>query len=242
MRPLRNQHIHSRGSGSRSRLGALNHHRIDRRYGHRHARNFSHLQSRPQKLDSRSPQRIAFQQRNLQLPLSQAQHHVRLLRHFHQQSRRRCLPHYHVNRLVAVDPVRHSQQQPTRLQHLARFGNILPHEIRHGHFAPVNRDAHRRDRAQKRRRRQNKNQQRHPSQPFQSLAQCHNPCRVGPAFLGGPLAPRSTKVSILPVISSTVSCARSPSVAPVFSQSSSWTISEYATTQLGIRRSLRGVW
>src|SRR5713226_217993 len=153
-RPLRNQHVHSRRRRSRSGLRILNHHRVHRLVRHRDGRNFPDLQSRAQQLDSRSAQRIAFQQRNLQLPLPQAQHHVRLLRHFHQQARRRCLPHHHVNGLVAVDSVRHAQHQPARLQHLARLGYILAHQIRHRHLAPVNRDAHRRDRAQKRRRRQ----------------------------------------------------------------------------------------
>jgi len=76
-RTLRNQHVHPRRRCSRAGLRILNHDCIHRRR-HGYARDFSYLQSRSKQFNSRSPQRIAFQQRDLQLPLPQAQHHVRL--------------------------------------------------------------------------------------------------------------------------------------------------------------------
>src|SRR6267143_949154 len=117
---------------------------------------------------------------------------MRRLRHFHQQARRRRLSHHHVNRLVSVNPVRHSQYQSAQLEHLACLGKIFTHQVRHRHFTPVNRNPHRRNRAQKRRRRQNKHQQRHPPQPFQSLSKSHTlKSRFSPSIRQPFLAPKS---------------------------------------------------
>src|SRR5256885_6019296 len=41
--------------------------------------NLSHLQTGAQQYDTRSSQRISLEERNLQLPLAQTEHHMRLL-------------------------------------------------------------------------------------------------------------------------------------------------------------------
>src|ERR1700675_604311 len=191
-RHTRNQHVHSRRRRISSLLGILQHHRVRRFIRHGHIRNLAHLQSFSQQLNPRCPQRVALQRWNLQLFLRQAQHHVRLLRYLHQHPRRRRLPHHLIDRQIAVHPIRHPQQQSLRTQRLPRLRHVLSHQVGHGYFAAVNRHAHRRNRAQKCRRRQDEHQKRHPAKPFQSFPQRHRPpwsAKAKPSLLRRKLQP-----------------------------------------------------
>jgi hypothetical protein len=136
------------------------------------------LQAGAKQLDPRNTKRIAFEQGNFQLALAQAQHHVSLLRHLHQQAGRRRLPHDDVDGLIAIHAIRDAKHQPTRAQHSVSLADIFADQVGHGYFAAVDSNPHRRDGAKKGGGSEDKNEKSRLAEGLQTLAESHNVGRM----------------------------------------------------------------
>ncbi len=77
--------------------------------GHADGGHFADLQASAEQFDAGGAEGIAFEQRDLQLALAEAEHDVRLLRFFHQQAGGGSLAHDDVYGQVAVDAVGYFQ-------------------------------------------------------------------------------------------------------------------------------------
>jgi len=105
------------GSGSAgTRARCLNHDGVRGLVRSGDARNFADLQAGAEQLNARGAKGVSLKQGNLQLPLAEAENHMRLLRNLHKHAGRRALPDHDINRKFAVDAVRHAKDKPARVQ------------------------------------------------------------------------------------------------------------------------------
>src|SRR5260370_31911820 len=142
-RALRYEDVDAGRGGAGGGARRLEHDFVDGRVGHGQGGNFADLQACGQQLDARSAEGIAFQQRNLQLTLAEAEDYVSLLRLFHEQACERRLADNDVDGQLAVDAIGHAQHQAARAQQAAGFPNALPAQVGHVDFPAVDCDSHR---------------------------------------------------------------------------------------------------
>ena len=108
-RALGDQDIDSGSGGAGSRARGLDYDFVDGPFGQGDGGNFAYLEACAEKFDARGAKRIAFEERDLQFTLAQAQDYVGLLGFFHQQAGGGRLADYYVDGEFAIDAVCHTE-------------------------------------------------------------------------------------------------------------------------------------
>jgi hypothetical protein len=112
--------------------------------------NFADLHAGTQQFDARGADAVIGENRYGGLLGAEADHDVRVLTDFHFHSRGRSLTHDSIHGQGTEHAVFDFERYAAALHNLLRFHRFLSDHVRHGHFAALNRKAHRHERAEKR--------------------------------------------------------------------------------------------
>jgi hypothetical protein len=167
------QDIDARGGGAVTGLGILDDYGVDDLLGKGDVGDFAYLQPGAEKLNAGDAQTAAFERRNFELPLTEAEHYVSLLGNFHHHAGGRSLPDDFVDWHFAVHTVGDAENESLGAEQLAGFGDVFADKVGHSDFASVNGDAHGGDGAEESGGSQDEDQEGDAADPFDSFAEGH---------------------------------------------------------------------